>query len=184
MRILHIIPLLLLISCGGELINPNENSEENPEEVNLTRQNQLTERYDCNGKLASSKVETINSVSKRYEIKPKDETNVWSFSASNGSETKGSLQNKTGVFTIDMAPTLFNIRVYSGKNTISYIFRECDDQRQRTITNDDGTSRVETYCAHTPTVKEQNSLYFNVNYKVETVPGKRVILRGEESCKS
>ncbi len=185
MKVFNLTLLLMLISsCGGEIIDPNQNSEKNPQEVTLVRQQQLTKRYDCYGNLISSKLETINSVSKKYEIKPKEIENVWSFNASNGSEIRGSLTNNTGVFTIDMAPTLLNIRVYSGMNEIRYEFRYCDDQRQRTIQNGDGTSRTETYCANIPTTKEHGSIFINVTYKVEIIPGNRQIRRSAEACRN
>ena len=138
MKLILIPIFLILASCGGELIDQTENSEDNPQEVTLVREQQRTIRYDCEDNIISDKIETINSVSKRMRIDPLDSEGAWSFSANMGGDYGGSMQGSSGYFTIDMSPTVFNIQVYEGMNEIDYIFRYCYDVQTRTVTDDDG----------------------------------------------
>ena len=110
MKLILIPIFLILASCGGELIDQEQNSEENPQEVTLTRKQQRTIRYDCENNVVSDSVETINTVSKRMRIDPLDGEGVWSFKANSGGDYGGSLQSGSGYFTIDISPTVFHIQ--------------------------------------------------------------------------
>lgn len=182
MNYLLTLSLFTLVSCGGELINQDKNDEKNPKKVELVRQNQRTQRFNCDNQVTSDKVETINSVSKKFEVKPKDKEHLWSFSASNGSEVKGRLANNTGIFTLDIAPTVFNIRVYPGLNEIDYSFSYCDDKKIRETRHSDGTISKKEYCVHSPIKREEDSLFFDIIYKVEELPGVRVIRMDGQNC--
>lgn len=175
---------ILLFSCGGQLIDKDENNENNPESVDLVRKKQRTLRYNCSGELVSNEIETINHVSKRMEVHPDDDDDLWGFSATIRGNTKGHLEGSKGIFTIDIAPTVFNLRVYEGLNEVEYKFNYCDDVRVRTITDDDGNESKETYCASSVYIGEEGKVYLQVTETVEMIPGEREIRRTGSSCES
>lgn len=171
-----------LISCGAKLIDQEENSEENPTAVTLTRKQQRTIRYDCDGNVSSDRIETTNSVSKRMRIDPKDSAGLWSFRASTAGNSRGTVSGNSGYFTIDMSPTVFNLQVYEGMNEIDYLFRHCYDIRTRTETDDEGSEYEVRFCNEPVVDGESGQIFIDVTYVVERSEDPREIRKTPEEC--
>lgn len=172
------ILIIVLVSC--ELVKPEETSQDKPHELNLTREQQRTLRYDCDGKLISDKVETLNSLSKTYSVKPKLKGNLYGFKARGveSGDTAGGLAiiGKRGKFTVDYAPTVFNIQIYKGLNEIRYNFEYCDISG-----NDENGHHV---CLEGYKEGPERSFWLNLNYSVQTLPETREVRPSQESCES
>ncbi|MAZ50051.1 MAG: hypothetical protein CME65_15925 [Halobacteriovoraceae bacterium] len=182
MKIILMLPLLILVSCGAEIIDQEENTEDNPQAVTLTRKQQRTIRYDCEGQVTSDRVETTNSVSKRMRIDPKDPTGIWSFRASMSGDSAGQVQGNSGYFTIDMAPTVFNLQIYEGMNQINYLFRHCYNIQTRTEVDDEGNEYDVRYCADDVVDGESGTIYIDVTYVVERAETPREVRKTPEQC--
>lgn len=77
-------------------------------------------------------------------------------------------------FTIDMAPTLLNMKVEEGVNQIAFEFQYCDEL----IVDTQGA----TICAHAPTVGEQGTLFIRVVYEQNWLPGFDEVRPSYETC--
>ena len=180
--IVLILAMSFLFSCEHDDIDQDANSRENPLNITIVRKQQRTLRYDCNGTLTTDRFETLNSVTRRYIITPKVVENVFSFSATNGRTTRGALSNSSGTFSIDMSPTIFNLRVYPGLNSIDYSFKYCQQVVREETTNANGSTISNTTCAHKPNIEESGTLYININYSREVIPGVREFRNSQAAC--
>lgn len=173
MNKLLLIVLVLLTAC--ENVSKTEHTSEGSalEEV-FIRKHQRVVRYDCKGKVTSDKTETINSVSKSFTLNPKTKKNLYDFHAHNKT-TNSSAGHvgmlKEGVFTLDLAPTVFNIKANEGMNHIEWKFTYCDSPKQ------DGT------CAVAPVAKESGDLYIHIREDVLNVEGIQEIRPTADQCK-
>lgn len=151
--------LLFLSACSIEL-DKLANTEDKASPHTLTREWKTVVRYDCDGNVISKKMETTKSPTKFISISPKTFQNIHSSTFKN--LTNGSANPSVidfHKFTIDMAPTLLNMKVQDGINQISYEFSYCDQPEL-------GQSGVPTgNCLHTPVIRESGSLFINITYK-------------------
>jgi hypothetical protein len=170
---------MLLASCG-ETVEPGETSLENPHEVTLTRHQVRRQRYNCEGVLYSDRIETSGQVSKILRINPSDTDKLWSFRAYNTrtNDYAGSLHRRYGKFTIDMAPTVFNMQVRPGINKITYKFTYCFER----ITQYDEEGNPHFACKHEPQIRENGELYIQVRYRETMADEIEVIKPSHEDC--
>lgn len=167
--------ILCMVSCTE--VDPETTSAENPVEADFVRLNQMHKRYDCGGEVISEKMETINSLSKRYRIASEDAAHVWGFKATSrySGDTKGSLWGSLGQFTVDLAPTLLNIQIKPGLNEIRYQFSYCYEVVMEPQTG-------EKQCAHTLEYSDEKSFWLKANYKLKELQGVREIRPSQEEC--
>ena len=170
-----ILVLASFTSC--KTVDPNETSESNPDSNTIIRKKQRQIKYDCDGHVVSDKVVTINSLSKIYKIAPENRSNLWSFRARGvqSGDTAGGLWGTKGKFTVDMAPSLFNIQIYPGLNEIKYRFAYCYEVVTDPVTDN-------TQCAHTPEWTDEKSFWLDIEYKVVTLDGFREVRPSEDEC--
>lgn len=179
--ILYIVLALNIVAC--ENIDPKSTSQSKPSTHTLTRKRQMTKRFDCNGNVISEKIETINSVSKRFLITAERKEHLWDFwsKAINTEESveSGILWGNQGVITVDIAPTLLHLRVTPGLNEIRYKFSYCYD----VVTEiDPETDTKREKCAHGPVYGDEKSLWLDIQYKVVKLDGVREISPSKEEC--
>lgn len=172
-----VLVLASFTSCTE--VDPDETSQSNPHKQTTIRKKQLTKRLGCNGETLSNKVETINSLSKTYKIDPEKGSDLWNFTVNGvqSGDTAGGLWGRQGKFTVDLAPTLFNIQVYPGLNELTYRFAYCYERVTDPVTDN-------TQCAHTPEWTDEKSFWLEVEYKVVVLEGTRTISPSEDECLS
>ena len=170
---LLLISLVLFVAC--ENVSKTDHTTEGSalEEV-FIRERQRVVRYDCRGKVTSDKIETINSVSKSFSLNPKTKKNLYDFHAHNKT-TDSSAGHvgllKEGVFTLDLAPTLFNIKANEGLNHIEWNFTYCDSLKQ------------DRTCAVAPVAKESGDLFIHIRQDVVNIEGIQEIRPSADQCK-
>lgn len=174
--------LMSFLSCDRDEINQDQNSRENPQDVNIVKKKQRTIRYDCDENITSDRLETLNLPIKSFQIKPKIKRNVYSFDASNGFTERGALVDSIGVFGINLSPTIFNLRAYPGLNAIDYNFKYCNRLVEQVDNRANRSSRTRKVCAHEPVTKETGSLYLYITISTEEVPGIREVKKSPKDC--
>jgi hypothetical protein len=170
-NILMLLCAFSLVAC--ETISKTEHQTEGSAlESVITREQQRVVRYDCKNKVISDKIETINSVSKQYGLSPKKTSKLYDFKAKNETthKTAGHLWSNNGVFTLDLAPTVFNIDAVEGMNKISWSFSYCEK-------NKDGN------CVSTPEIKESGVLYIHIRQDKIVKEGYQEIKPSKDECK-
>ncbi len=180
--LLILVLMTSLLSCEREDIDPDQNTRDNPQNVDLVHKKQRTIRYDCNENIKSDQLETLNFQLKRFQVEPKLKKNVYSFYASNGNAERGILVDKTGIFTLTLYPTIINLRAYPGLNTINYNFKYCDRITEEEVTGNNGRTRTRKTCAYEPIIKESGALYIYITETDEVVPGIREIKESSRAC--
>lgn len=170
--------LICFFQASCQEVDSGQTSDLEPMEHTFVRQKQLVRRHDCGGNLTSESIETINALTKTYQVLPESAENLWSFrSFKNEGDYKGLLVNRRGIITIDFSPTVFNLRVREGLNEIRYQFGHCVDIR---IDQESG----EEFCAHPVEFTEEKSLWIEIKYEVIELDGARYIYPLPESCNS
>ncbi len=174
---LTILALIAFNLASCTTVDPDETSAENPSRDTIIRKKQLTRRYNCEGDLVSEKIETTNSLSKTYRISPDERSHLWGFTATGVSsgDSHGALWGTQGQFTVDLAPTVFNIKINPGLNEIKYTFSYCYEVGVDPVTGDE-------QCAHTPEETEPKSFWLDIEYKVVELNGAREFRPSEADC--
>lgn len=187
--------LLLLgtmVSCGkhhnksgvpAPQINPEAAPLERPleitqrERVDFLRKEQWVSRYNCKNELVSRKIETTNSLSKTITIDYPNRKNTWSYSVRNRrtNDSKRGAFKAFGKFTIDYAPTVFNMRVKEGINDIEYTFYHCP----RIARGENN----ELKCAEIPVIEKEGIVQIDVYYSSVLLPGEQHLYESPEYCK-
>jgi hypothetical protein len=191
MKHLLIITLgLVYIGCGK-----NSSGKHNPEStidpihtrpleitqketVTFLRQEQMVSRYDCKGGLASRKIETLNSLSKKITINYENRKKAWDYAVYNRktkSGQKGALV-ADGKFVTDYAPTVFNMRVKTGINDVEYAFYRCP-----LITVN---AKGEKICSAPLELEKEGMVQLDVYYTAETLAGEQHIRPSPDNCRS
>jgi hypothetical protein len=170
-----ILPLLLSLTLSGcqQVSKTDHQTEQNALEETYLRKHQRTIRFNCDGVAVSDQIETINSVSRTYTLAPKFKKNLWGFSATNVTtrSSAGGLWNNLGKFTLDLAPTVFNIRAREGLNQIEWKFTYCSKR-----------STEEHTCLEPLEVKEEGRMFIRVTQQTVLEPGLREIRPTPEQC--
>lgn len=169
-----ILSLVVLSGCE-EVDKEAHDSEGNALEETITRKEQRVVRYKCNGQVKSDKVETVNSVSKQFTLNPKRSTDLYNFTATNETtkSSKGSIWLGKGVFTLDLAPTVFNIKADEGMNKIVWKFSYCKDLDTQNHT-----------CRRTPEIKESGTTFIHIRQEKVFLDGVKEIRPTAQECKS
>ncbi len=166
---------ILLILSGCEKVSKTDHQTEGTAlEETFVRNKKRVIRYNCKGDITSDKIETINSVSKQFSLKPNIKTNLWDFTAKNvtTNSTKGKVWFDKGVFTLDLAPTVFNIKANEGMNEISWKFHYCND-----------VDTQNSKCKHEPIIKESGTLFIHIRHEVVVLEGADEIRPTAEECR-
>ena len=172
MKLIFLTTIILTVaSCTR--IEVGKTSPSNPYDQELTRKIQRTLRYDCNKDLISDQLETINSVSKSFLVEPPKTLFLKTFVAKNieSGDTAGGIFIDKGHFKIDIAPTVFNIKVYPGLNEIRYQFGYCYD-----------LVGTQSQCRGPMEFTQEQSMWINVTYKEEVIPGFRTLSPSYDRC--
>ncbi|MAZ47399.1 MAG: hypothetical protein CME65_02480 [Halobacteriovoraceae bacterium] len=180
LQILKLTALIALfltqISCQEEA--SGETSAVKPWEHTFVREIQYVRRYNCSGEMVSQGEETINSLAKTYQVEAESMRDLWSFRAHGDlGEYRGHLVENRGQFTVDLSPTVFNIRVREGLNEIRYQFGYCSDVRV-------DPENAEEYCGHAIEFTREKSFWLLVKYRVKNLTGVKDIHPSSESCES
>lgn len=187
--------LLLLVACGKPATNSGESGTEpqmpddpyhsrplpitQHEELSFHRREQMTLRFNCQGKLVSKKLETLKSLSKSFTIDYSNRKKAWSYAGYNRRTRSSNLgfMSSQGKIVVDYAPTVFNMWVKEGENDIEYVFNRCTQ-----VGKDDSTGA--TICKGAIEVEAEGIVRINVNYSSEVVSGEREIHPSAEACKT
>lgn len=175
MNKLLLVTFLVILSSCENVSKTDFASAESPFKETIVRKKQRVIRYNCKGEIQSDKVESLNGLWKIYTIEPKVKTNLFDFVAVN--KTTGSKAGrlgvfKTGVFTLDLAPTLFNINAVEGLNVIDWSFHYC-------------SKPIENHgCSVKTEVKESGTFYIDIKYEVEFINEIDEVRPSKEECKS
>lgn len=182
---LLLMVLTLVSACGNKKASsnkPNKQTEQvvyrdleltQRESVSFVRREQMVTRYNCTGQIASRKLETTNSLSKKITIEYEGRKKAWSYDVFNR-QTKS---RNTGAFTangnfvVDYAPTVFNMHVKEGINDIEYVFNRCTDIGKN--------PKGETICLGKIEVEKEGLIQLDVIYSSEVLPNERII---QPSC--
>jgi hypothetical protein len=164
-----------LFSCTADVLDKDADTPEEAVEHTLLREWQRVIRYDCNNKVVSDKIETVRSPTKYVSIVPDTTKDFYSSgirNVTNNAWIGGSYQ-----FTIDMAPSLLNLKVEEGLNRLDYKFYYCTEY----LTDELG--RPTSDCAKTPTIDEAGTLYIKVIYQQKWLDGFIESKPTAEECK-
>jgi hypothetical protein len=171
----NLIPLLLIsLMFGCKSVSKDDHqNEESALQETIIRRHKRVIRYNCKDEITSDKIETIRAVSKKFSIDPASSKIPWGFSATNETtrSTQGSVWFGKGVFTLDLAPTLFNIKANEGLNKISWSFSYCDKK------DEEGKN-----CLYTPEVRETGVLFINIKQETVFEEGVEEIRPTGEAC--
>lgn len=140
------------------------------EKVNFYRKKQMVTRYDCNGHVTSTKLETVDSnltatLTAHYANRKK----AWSYSVYNRRTKNSGGKKSKGEFTVAHSPTIFYMHVKNGINDIEYVYNKC-------------TSIVGLNCVGEIVVEKEGMLQVDVQYSEEILPGNRDIHPTPGSC--
>ena len=190
MKNLYLLTLgLIIIGCGKNSSgNKNPESTVDPihtralettqkETVTFLRQEQMISRYNCQGLLASRKIETQNSLSKKITINYENRKRAWDYTVYNRS-TKSAQKGAfvaEGKFVTDYAPTVFNMRVKVGINDVEYVFYRCP----LISVNLKG----EKICSAPLEVEREGIVQLDVYYTAETLAGEQHIRPSPDNCR-
>ncbi len=192
MKSLFLLCLFFTLACGessetssnGETsIDPLEEYHRRPlettqyEEVSFKRSRQMTVRYDCQGQVTSQGHETISSISKKMTVDYENRKKAWTYDVYNRTTKSGNRGAfvSEGKFVIDYSPTVFNMRVYEGKNLVEYVFNRCTKIEVNPQGNKICTGELE--------VEKEGIFEITVFYSEEVIPGVREIYPSPESCR-
>lgn len=168
---------LMLVLIGTIFISceelPDDSSQANPYEHTFTRKKQQTKRYNCLGEVVSNSLETINSLTKSFKILSATGESPYRFiaTADRSSDSGGFVIGRFGAFTVDFAPSLFNLQVYEGLNEIRYQFIYCSKK-------DEDTNE----CLEPLRYSKEESFWIDVKYRVILLEGIREIKPSEQEC--
>ncbi len=173
MKIGSILFLLIILASCEKLSKTDYASESNPYKETLIRKQQRVIRYNCKGEIRSDKIETINSVSRIYTLEPKETKNLYDFDAVN--KTTNSKAGRLGafnqgIFTLDLAPTIFNIKAIEGVNEIAWSFYYCSKLNS------------DKRCIGNPELKESGTLYIEFKQEVQFINEISEIRPTKEEC--
>ena len=168
--------ILLFLFVGCENVSKTEHASEGSalEQTFIRRQKRVV-RCNCKGDVTSDKIETINGVNKTFTVKPKSKTNLHSFDVTNEStKSNGGWLGlfREGVFTLDLASTVFYMKANEGLNKLNWAFKYC------LKCNPDGT------CAEVLSTKESGTLFIHISEEKVFEEGKDEIKPAPESCKA
>jgi hypothetical protein len=149
------------------------------EDVHFVRKEKMVSRFDCLGNIVSHKLETQNSLSKKITVDYENRKNAYRFSVVDTKDKSfiriNQYRFKKGVFTIDYAPTLFNLRVKEGQNEIVYAFERCTEYGKDSNGNLICTGKLE--------IEKEGIVQIDVTYSSEVLPGEDIHRPSKESCK-
>ncbi len=184
---------MLVSSCGMKITNsgpgtdtwvdPLEDYHKRPlpvtqhETVTFTRKKQIIVRYDCSNHVISNNLETINSLSKKMTINYENRKDAWSYEVFNRTTKdgkRGALVSE-GKFVIDIAPTLFNMKVNEGFNQVEYVFKKC--------TQIGKNPQGQKICVGEQLTEREGIFEIQIVYYVEIIPGEQVVRPTPEQCK-
>ena len=179
-HILLLLILTLVSACGNKKASssqPKKQTDQNEyrdleltqrESLAFVRKEQMVTRYNCQGQIASRKLETTNSLSSKITINYAGRKKAWSYEVFNR-RTKSRNQGaftKEGKFMVDFAPTVFNMHVKEGINDIEYVFKRCLEFGKN--------EKNETICLQTE-VEKEGLIQLDVTYSSEILPTERFI---------
>ncbi|WPU65430.1 hypothetical protein [Peredibacter starrii] len=190
LKLMSLLLILGVVGCGkkssssknttsGSQLEEKQLEVTQRETVNFHRKEQMTSRYDCDQNITSRKLETLNGLSKKLTINYEFRKNAWNYSVYNRTtkEKKKGFLKVDGNFTIDYAPTLFNMRVKQGINDIEYAFYTCTD------ISVDPKAPGGLKCNKELEIEKEGIVQVDVYYSSEVVPGERHIYMPKEACK-
>lgn len=179
--ILLFLTLTLISACGNKNSSSHKPKKQadpvvereleltQREAVSFVRREQMVTRYNCTGQIASRKLETTNSLSKKITIEYEGRKKAWSYEVYN----RRTKSRNTGAFTtdgkfvVDYAPTVFNMHVKEGINDIEYVFKRCTETGKN--------QKGETICVGKIEVEKEGLIQLDVTYSSEILPTERFI---------
>lgn len=165
------IMMSVLVACNGTDVFPEDHqTSDTAIEMELIKVLKRVKTYNCEGQEISDDWSVWSAPKERIQIRPSTYRNL------TGSHFRNNTTNSSpswvighDSFNIDMASTLFNMRVNEGINEISYKFSFCDSERNDSEPCDDSYEEV-------------GNLYMNIKYRVEREEGIYESHPSEEEC--
>jgi hypothetical protein len=111
---------MLLGACSAQRLSKDEINT-----VQLEKVTGRVRRYNCEGEKTSDKIEVIQRPTQFVELRPDEETDLYSSYFKN--KTTGSRPSTWGFtkFTVSTEPEFFETRVKKGLNLFEYVFSIC-----------------------------------------------------------
>lgn len=173
--------LMLTISisaCTGKSMNKEATTVYKAETYTLIRDWKRVIRFDCQGKVVSDKTETIRAPNQYVSIAPKTSFNLYSAAFKNlTNQATAPMTTNLTSFTIDIAPTLLNLKVEEGINQLEYRFYYCDELKKNELNERTGD------CVHQPALREEGTLFIKVLYQQNFLEGFDEVKPPTEDCK-
>jgi hypothetical protein len=172
-KIITLVAFTLLNACSAQLL-----SRDQVNTVNLLKVSGRVVRYDCDGRVASDRTETLQAPTRWLEWRPEHETQLYMGSFENHSTHDVPMVVDHTKFQITMERNdLVAARVTEGLNTFDYEFRICDEwSAPDPQTNSPTCLRNSTW--------EEGSFQIEVNYDQKTLDEKTEIRPTPEECQS